>query len=275
MPQNKIDLHLHSTCSDGTLTPIELIETARNLGLYGISITDHDTVDAYTLETTNHAKKCHVELIPGVEFSTVYQGIGIHILGYDFDPHNFVLRHFCEQHAERRLERNRMIIANLKRHGLFISEEDLYGTKSKKHIVGRVHIAGLLIKKGYVTSMQEAFKEWIGDEAPCFERGQNFSIQETIEIIHAAKGRAFLAHPHLIKEKKWIKKILQNHDFDGLECYYANFGKDENNRWVNMAHNLGLHVSGGSDFHGEHRPFNRMGSAYIEKELYEAIKLSF
>jgi predicted metal-dependent phosphoesterase TrpH len=272
---HKLDLHLHSTCSDGTLTPFELITMARDFQLYGISITDHDTVNAYTPDVFQHAAKCKVELIPGVEFSTVYQDIGVHILGYDLDTSQFILRHFCQQHAERRIERNRMILSHLKRHGLYIDEEDLYRGKEKNQIIGRVHIAELLIKKGYVVSMKEAFKEWIGDEAPCFERGSNFSIEETIDIIHTAKGKAFLAHPHLIKEKKWIKKILQDHDFDGIECYYANFSKEDNQRWVNMAHHLGLHLSGGSDFHGEHRPFNRMGSAYVEKEVFESMRLSF
>ncbi|MBI5273930.1 MAG: PHP domain-containing protein [Chlamydiales bacterium] len=269
----RADLHSHSTCSDGTLTPYELIDLAKDMQLSGLSITDHDTISAYIPDLFAYAKQKNILLVTGVEFSCVYQGIGVHLLGYNFDPSVYVINHFCEQHVDRRNERNRIILANLKRHGMFITEEELHKEDGKGSI-GRMHIARVLVNKGYVKTIQDAFREWIGDEALCFERGENFDIRETIEIIHAAKGKAFLAHPHLIKEKKWVKKMIQQHPFDGIECFYANFQKQENERWLKLAMQEELLISGGSDFHGDGRPFNRLGASYVDEETLKQILAS-
>lgn len=266
----RADLHTHTTCSDGSLSPYELIDLARDYQLNAVSITDHDTVSAYTAEVMDYAKKRGVELLTGVEFSCIYEGIGVHLLGYNFNPTAYVIKRFCTEHIERRKERNLSILNLLKKEGIYISEEELYLGDSP--LKGRVHIALLLVKKGYVNSISDAFKLYIGDHASCFERGRGFSIDDTIEIIHSAGGKAFLAHPHLMKEKKLIKKFLHLYEFDGVECFYANFPKQENDRWLKIAEKENLLVSGGSDFHGANKPYNKLGSAFVCEERFYKIK---
>ena len=223
------DLHVHSTASDGTLTPKELIALALEKGLAGISITDHDTLDAYTDDVLNDNR---IELIIGAEFSSVYEDVGVHILGYGLSITQPLLE-FCKQHKQRRIERNQQIIALLKAHHMPLKSEDIHG-------LGRPHIAEAMIQKGYVSDYQEAFTKWIGDGRPCFTPGHRVSIPDTIAQIHAAGGKAVLAHPILLKKRSLIKKLL-NFPFDGMECYYAGFSYKQNKEMAAIADALGGH----------------------------------
>lgn len=268
----RADLHCHSTCSDGTYSPFEIINLAKEKEIGAISITDHDTISAYTPTFFEYAKKRGVHVVTGVEFSCVYENIGIHLLGLNVDINSSEIQTFCQLHMQRRYERNMKILENLHKQGITILESELYQDQITTSI-GRVHIAKLLLQKGKVKTISEAFNKWIGDEAPCFSRGNGFSVQETIDVIHKASGKAFLAHPHLVKPKKIIKPLIMQHAFDGIECYYANFPKHENDRWLNMAKKNSLLISGGSDFHGSVKPHNKLGSAYIDEEALKSIEL--
>ena len=219
MITKRYDLHSHSTVSDGSCTPKELIDLAEKAELAGISITDHDTIDAYTDDLLSYAKEKNIELIPGVEFSSCYQDTGIHLLGYCFDLQNQAIREFCIRHKDRRKERNHLILELLRKEGMELSENDL---RDAGGVVGRPHIANAMIKKGYVATFQDAFRLFIGDGKPCFAPGNRFSLDETIGVIHAAGGKAVLAHPILLKKRSLIKKLLEL-PFDGVECFYANF----------------------------------------------------
>ena len=265
----RYDLHCHSTVSDGTFTSKELIDLAVSLELAGISITDHDTVDAYTNELLAYTKERNIELIPGVEFSSHFEGTGVHILGYCFDIHNQGLRHFCERHKERRTERNRQILALLKNAGMELNEYDL---RDSLGVVGRPHIATAMIRKGYVADLGEAFRVYIGDGKPCFSPGNRFSLEETINIIHGAGGKAVLAHPILLKKRSLIRKILER-PFDGMECFYANFSAGQNNEMSQIAERNGhLVQTGGSDFHGTIKAHTNLGSAYTTLENLEKLR---
>lgn len=258
----KADLHTHTTCSDGSFSPEELIAHAKEIGLSALSITDHDTIDAYK-RAIPAAKAAGIILGSGVEFSALFKSMSVHVLGYDIDLHSIPLHAFCARHQERRYLRNRAILAKLAAHGMVIEEEELKGC-------GRPHIAQLMVEKGFVPTIAAAFQKYIGDHRSCFVRGESFSVEETLDIIHQAGGKAFLAHPHLIEHRNKIKPLLEL-SFDGIECYYARFPRTDADKWVKMAAERGLLVSGGSDFHGTVKHFLPLGASFVDEEHFQAI----
>lgn len=259
--EKRYDLHCHSLYSDGKESPEELICLAKATGLQGLSITDHDTIDAYSPELFAFAKEQEMLLVPGVEFSTYYEVEGVHLLGYGFDYMHEGFRKFCAAHQERRRKRNSTILALLKRHGMIIEEEEL--ASITPHTPGRPHIALLLQAKGYVETLQEAFHKWIGEGKPCFSPGEIVTLHQTIDIIHRAHGKAIVAHPILIKKKRILKKIVLT-PIDGLEAYYARFSKEQNQRIIELAASKNLIATGGSDYHGANKPYSILGSAYTD-----------
>lgn len=268
----KADLHCHSTCSDGTLTPEELILKAKNMGLQGLSITDHDTIGAY--ETAiKAAQENNIRLGGGIELSCDFKHLHVHILGYDFDIHHPLILQVCALHKERRLKRNREILAKLQSKGMKVSEEEL-AQKTKGKSAGRPHIAALLVEKGYVKTIRQAFDKWIGEERPCYAPGQPFPIEEGISAIQKAGGKAFLAHPHLA-EMVYPKPVPWDEifrlPFDGIECYYGNFPASSARRWTEIAQKKGWLCSGGSDFHGETKPEIELGSSLVDENMFNKI----
>lgn len=257
----RADLHCHSTCSDGTCSPSELLLLAKEKGLRGLAITDHDTLDAYTKKLFSEAKSLGVKLFVGVEFSTRHKGYPVHLLGYGVEKTPEILD-FCEKHQERRLYRNRIILEKLKRLSIIINEEELGNPKDRT--VGRPHIAQLLLEKGIVSSIQEAFNRFIGEGKPCFESGESVTPEETIQIIQNAGGKAFIAHPHLVRKGAVLNALLSM-PFDGIECYYGRFNNHEK-RWLAVAERNGLLVSGGSDFHGTVKPHIELGCSWAGED---------
>lgn len=269
MMTKKYDLHVHSTCSDGSSTPEELLHLAKESGLSGISITDHDTVEAYTPKIYDLAKKLGLELIPGIELSTHLKDENVHVLGYMIDPNAVGLREFCEKHKERRRVRNGLILELLKKHKMPISIDELY--QFPMGTIGRPHIAYLMVQKGYVSSIPDAFNHWIGDDKPCYASGMRFPLDETIRVIHQAGGKAVVAHPILIKRKNLIKE-LASFPFDGWECFYAKFSIEQNNTMVEIAKKHHFIMTGGSDFHGTVKPHTALGSTYTDEDNLARLK---
>ncbi len=265
----RADLHCHSNCSDGTLTPVQLIRLAKQVGLSGLSITDHDTVDAYETALPE-AKKLGVLLGTGVEFSSVFKHLSVHILAYDFSLTSPALSAFCAKHRDRRSERNKRILAKLSARKMPIPYEELTRNFPESKTIGRPHIAKLMVEKGYVKTIKEAFTGYIGDGKSCFDEGESFSSDDTIKLIHAAGGKAFLAHPHLLHNAKAMRELLEL-PFDGIECHYAKFTPDIEKKWVKTAQSKGLLISGGSDFHGEDKHYLPLGSSWVDEESFHKI----
>ena len=264
----RADLHCHSTCSDGTCSPIELLELAKEKGLSALSITDHDTLDAYCDETFAKAEQLGLSLFPGVEFSAQFQRRSIHILGYGVQTVEAILT-FCDEHKKRRVVRNREILVLLQRLGLVIAEEELLAYHKEK-VIGRPHIAALMVRKGYVATVQEAFDRFLGENKPCFSPGPVVTARETLDVIHQAHGKAFLAHPHFIHNKALLKALFQL-DFDGFECYYARLPAAQEKKWVDLARSQGKLISGGSDFHGTTKPDLPLGCSWVGAQEVEKI----
>ncbi len=269
----RADLHCHSTCSDGTLPPQEIVALAIEKGLTGLAITDHDTVDAYTL-TLPAANQAGLSLISGVEFSAAYQGTSVHILAYSFSVQSPGILNFCQRHRERRNTRNRAILELLTSQGMPLKEEDLHDSDLPKQIIGRPHIAVAMRKKGYVASIQEAFNKYIGEGMPGYTPGSSFSIEETLHVIHEAKGFAIIAHPHLIKDIKLVKNLLSM-PFDGIEGYYARFPLSEQERWVKIGERRNWLITGGSDFHGTIKPTIPLGCSWVNEETFKVLNDRF
>lgn len=261
----RADLHCHSTFSDGTLSPSEIVHLAKKIGLSGLSITDHDSILAYP-QALEEAKEQKISMIPGVEFSAMHKDISVHILGYAFDLHHDSIARLCEKHKERRQERNSIILEKLAKKGLNILESEL----KSLHVIGRPHIAQAMVQKGYAASINDAFKKFLGDNKSCYAKGQPIEIEETLDAIHQAKGIAVLAHPHLAKDQAFVKELLQ-FPFDGLECYYAKFPNQEQKRWVQLAMKKNLLITGGSDFHGDVKPAIPLGCSWVNEELFQIL----
>jgi predicted metal-dependent phosphoesterase TrpH len=263
----RADLHCHSTCSDGTLSPVELVRHAKQVGLSAIAITDHDTVEAYSLAIPA-AREAGLILGTGVEFSCTFKEVSVHILGYDILLEDPSLLNFCKLHQERRLKRNRAILEKLVRLQMPITEEELLAKGERS--IGRPHIAQLMVEKGYVPTIKYAFQYYLGDGKSAYVRGDPFAVLETIELIHRAKGKAFLAHPHLIEKNHLLKELLKL-PFDGIECYYGRFFADQERRWIEIAVKKGLLQSGGSDFHGDVKEYIPLGCSWVDETTFYKI----
>jgi predicted metal-dependent phosphoesterase TrpH len=261
----RADLHCHSTFSDGTFTPKELIELAEEKGLNALSITDHDCIGAYS-EALSLAKKKGLLTLPGAEFSATFEEHSVHVLAYSFDFTSPSLIAFCRAHADRRKERNEEILSKLRKNGFALSMEELDQHSSR--VIGRPHIAEALVKKGYLKDTLTAFRYFLGEGKSCFALGPEISVEKTLEAIHKAKGLAVLAHPHLLRNKKRVERLLRL-PFDGIECLYALMTPLQNHPWLELAARKNLLVSGGSDFHGRAKPQVPLGAATLEQTYFE------
>lgn len=278
MNEFRADLHCHTNCSDGTLSPIEILSLAKEKGLQGLSISDHDSIEAYP-SALPAASEIGLSLISGIEFSSIFQGTSVHILGYSFSTSHNAILSLCSRHQERRLQRNRAILDKLAADNMNISEEELHISQEGKklpahHTVGRPHIALAMIKKGYVKNVFDAFKIYLGEDCPYYVRGELIDVEETLQIIHEAKGFAIIAHPHLIRERKIIHDLLKM-NFDGLEGYYANISAEQNNQWVKTAKKKNWIITGGSDFHGDIKPSINLGASWTNEETFKILQQRF
>lgn len=271
MPPFRADLHCHSTCSDGTLSPKEIIDLAKSLDLLGLSITDHDTIHAYKT-VLPYAEEMGIKMISGVEFSTEHKGVSVHILGYSFSLKNQAISEFCLKHKERREKRCLAILELLSDHRMPILEEEIYALQPTGNI-GRPHIALAMVQRGYVQSVEEAFKRYLAEGKPCYIKGKAFSVEESIDLIHQANGLAMIAHPHLLKHSSLLNDLLKM-NFDGLEGYYASIGHRTYLDWIELAKKKEWLITGGSDFHGNIKP-NALGSSWVNQDVFEKLHNHF
>lgn len=267
----RADLHCHSTCSDGSDSPLELLKKAKEIGLKGLSITDHDTLEAYTPELFSLAEQLGIFLLPGVEISSEMEGKAIHVLGYGFNLDSPSLHLFLEEMQRRRRERNRAILEKLAKKKMVLTEEELlaFAQRAKKAI-GRPHIAELMVKKGYVATPQEAFDRYLKEGGPCFASGFRFTPREVIDEIHEARGKAVLAHPHFFPKGPFLRRLL-DFPFDGLECYYAQLPKELERPWIQIAKEKGWIATGGSDYHGALKPHLPLGCSWVDESTFLAL----
>ncbi|WP_296863765.1 PHP domain-containing protein [Thermosyntropha sp.] len=267
------DLHVHSTASDGILTPEEIIDKAINIGLEGIAITDHDTVDGLaSAEKYNMENKNDLWFITGIELNTEYEEDEVHILGYFIDYNNESLVKRLVEIRQERFERARKMVDKLRNMGFNISFERVKRL-AQGDLIGRPHIAQALAEVGYVFSIKEAFDKYIGKGRPGYIPRYKFEPEEAIALINGAGGIAVLAHPGLIKDQKKIMDIIAM-GVEGLEVYYPEHSENQIASYLNLCKLKGLLITGGSDFHGtgSGEDKGKMGCTGIEKDLVLKLK---
>ncbi len=249
-----IDLHSHTTASDGDHSPVELMARAFEIGLKAIAVTDHDTT-AGVLEAVAEAERLGIELIPGIELSAEPNGKGqCHILGLFIDAENAILQNRLNQVVENRNNRNARIIAKMQQElGWEITLAEVEA-EAGGEIVARPHFAKVLVRKKLVPDFQTAFDLYLGTGGKAYVSRDRLTPKEAIDLIHGARGVAILAHPNNLNmnETETEAEILRLTDLglDGIEARYNRHSKAENIRYLTLASRLNLVTSGGSDFHG-------------------------
>jgi len=255
-----IDLHIHSIYSDGSYSPEGLVELGSRNGLTALSITDHDTVEGLA-EAKEAGKKYSVEIVSGVELSVEHDGYTMHILGYCFDEENRILNKGLAKLQSDRVKRNDAIISILNESGVAIDAVELQNI-SKTGLTGRPHIGQLLINKGIVRTMDEAFEKYLGRQGKAYVARSVYHPEKAISLIKQANGIAVLAHPFQVaREGASLPSIIRDlvkFGLDGIEFYYPTHSKKKRKLLRGYANTYGLLVSGGSDFHGTVRPGTTM-----------------
>ncbi|MDE3045217.1 MAG: PHP domain-containing protein [Verrucomicrobiota bacterium] len=273
MNEFRADLHTHTYCSDGSDAPEALLRKAKAAGLQGLSITDHDTIDAYSPALFSLASELGIRLLPGVELSSEFNDTSVHILGYGIDIEDASLREFLRTMILRRTERNRNILEKLKKRGLVIDEKELEEVARKafsNRTIGRPHIAEMMVRKGYVRTHQEAFEKYLQEGALCYAPGIKYTPSEVVDEIHRAGGKAVLAHPHFIQRGALLKHLLSL-PFQGIECHYGNFHREQEKPWLAIAKEKGWIATGGSDYHGEGRIHISLGCSWVSEATFNAL----
>jgi predicted metal-dependent phosphoesterase TrpH len=265
----KVDLHTHTSYSDGFYSPAELIRKAKDAGIEYLGITDHDNV-AGIEEATEAGKKLGVEVIPGLEISTDLRDKEIHILAYFIEPDNAELERYLKFFREERLKRAVRIVNKLKTLGIEILIDDVL-EKAQNCAVGRPHIAQALLEKGHVKTYLEAFNKYIGNGCPAYEKKVHLSPQSAFKIISDAGGLSFIAHPGYMPEA--ILKELIIDGVDGIEVIHSSHSQNQIRFYRGIVNEYFLLESGGSDFHGGKREDNEnLGKYYTSISVVEAMR---
>ncbi|MFS8581646.1 MAG: PHP domain-containing protein [Limnochordales bacterium] len=286
----RIDLHVHSTASDGTLSPSEVVREAHARGLCAIALTDHDTMDGVA-EALQAGMRLGVEVIPGVELNTESPAGEVHVLGYFPPPEGWspeadpaghgagvvgavIDREFYDLLASRRdsrAERARKMVQRLRELGMPLSYEDVL-RQAGDAPVGRPHIARALLEAGYVESVKEAFDRWLHRGGPAYVPREKLSPAEAVQAIIDAGGVPVLAHPGRI-DGQWVIQELIDAGLEGLECYYPEHTPEQTERYLGLAREHGLVVTGGTDYHGPRSPHDAdLGSLPVPPEAVEQLK---
>jgi len=278
-----IDLHIHTTASDGTLTPSEVISQALKIKLKAIAITDHDTL-AGSKEALRAGIPSPLNFLTGVEISAAapsfYAGSGsFHLLGYSIRLDDPALNHALEKLQQARKNRNPAIIDRLNALGLAITLDEVCQEAGEGQL-GRPHIAKMLVKKGFVESMNQAFDRYLGADGPAYVDKYRIECQKAIELILAAGGIPILAHPGLLncKTNKQFDKLitgLKEMGVKGIEVFYPEHTPEQTRLFAELAQRHKLLLTGGTDFHGSIHPEIAIGSGkgdlFVPYELYEKL----
>jgi 3',5'-nucleoside bisphosphate phosphatase len=253
---SRLDLHLHTTHSDGSCTPTEVVHLAHQAGVTALAITDHDIMTGVA-DAITAAELCGIEVIPGVEISSMMGQSELHILGYFLNWQDPVLNERFKALRDSRHRRNPQIIERLQALGIAITYDEVRALAGSDS-VGRPHIARALMDKQVVTSAKEAFDRFLADGKPAYVPRDLPSPVDAIQWIKAAGGLAVLAHPTWVKlaDRSLIELVreLKAAGLDGVEVYYSTHAARHTREYLDLAQQLGLLATGGSDFHGLTKP---------------------
>jgi 3',5'-nucleoside bisphosphate phosphatase len=258
-----VDLHLHTTISDGRLSPSALVTRAAEVGLRVMSVTDHDTT-AGTAEVRTLARAHGIEAVNGIEVTAVERGRDVHILGYFVDDTDAAFGAFLAEQRSRRVDRVRTIAERLAALGVPVDAEALVGGVSLRdgRSIGRPQVAQALVRKGYVSTIAEAFDNWLGEGRPAFVVREGPSCEDVIAAIAQAGGVSSLAHPARTAIDARIPQLCEA-GLGALEVYHSDHDDAAVRRYRHLAGELGVLVTGGSDFHGDPQQTRAPGSVVL------------
>lgn len=277
----EIDLHLHSTASDGTHSPAQLVEMASQMDLAAIAVADHDTVSGQQ-EAMGAGEEWGVEVVPAIEIGSYFGGRSIHIVGYFIDPHSRALRTFAEDKRKARAARAEEMVRRLAAAGIPIAMAQVE-EKAQGGVIGRVHVAQVLTDNGVVGSVKEGFQDYLRRGCPYYVTLKKPAPEEAIAVIRKAGGIASLAHPVFIKEEL-LRELLPSLVEAGLGAIEVLYGFDPDygltagehlarcSEMGAIASRLGLARTGGSDFHGVTVKDQEMGSAHVPLQFLDELK---
>lgn len=267
----QVDLHVHSTRSDGTYSPARLVDYAMEKGLAAFALTDHDTVDGIE-ETVSHAERLRQsdaasvpEVIPGIEFSTEYQGQDVHIVGLFIDYRRDAFAARLKEFVDSRTARNHKMCRLLQEAGIDVTYQALL-EEFPGSVITRAHYAKYMLNHGYVKSVKEAFDRYVGDRCPCYVPREKVTPVQAVKLILEAGGVPVLAHPILYhmsdRRLEALTAELKEAGLIGIEAVYSTYRPFEERRIRALAAKYDLRISGGSDFHGDNKPGLDLGVGY-------------
>ena len=278
MSERFVDLHCHSTASDGTFAPSKVVALAVASGLSALALTDHDTIGGVS-EAAEAARKAGIDFLPGIEISCdVPRPATMHLLGYGVDPQSPILHDLTRRLVQARDDRNPRIIQKLNELGVAITMPEVE-TEAGGEVVGRPHIAAVLLRKGYVTSIKQAFDEYLGQGAAAYFDKERLTPRQAIGLVNESGGIAVLAHPVQLRTEndaqlERIFKDLKDVGLDGLEVIHSDHDAALVQKYTKLADRFGLLKTGGSDFHGTNKKDIRLGVANgrrIPREFFDAL----
>ncbi|MDZ7373175.1 MAG: PHP domain-containing protein [candidate division KSB1 bacterium] len=265
--EKRVDLHLHSSVSDGLFGPAELVRKAAAAGLRAIALTDHDEVGGIE-EALRAGKAVGIEVVPGIEISCEGGSLDVHMLGFFVDPRHPEIRDYVHWYHEERLQRGRRMVQRLAELGIHLDFAELV-QRVGSGALGRPHIADALLQHGYVSSIAEAFERYLGDGRPAYVPKRKLSPADAVELIHRAGGLAVLAHPGDGLSREEVLRAIEL-GIDGLEAVHPRHSA-ENVEWIRkIARDHGLLETGGSDFHGRGDEF-LLGALDVFWPAYQAL----
>ncbi len=273
-----IDLHTHTCASDGSDKPSDLVKKAARLGLKAIAITDHDTLSGLS-EACAQGVESNIEVIRGCELSVHSEGGELHILGLWIEDNAQELEEALERLRKFRTERNKIMVERLNNMGLDICYADVLNVAGGD-AVGRPHIAKVLLQKGYITSINQAFTSYLGSKGKAYAKKEILNMDEAMRLLNNAKASISLAHPGLLScsEQCLTKLLLQlkSLGLTGIEAYHSAHTRSNEDMCIRLAQKFGLDITGGSDYHGATKPHIQLGfgkgNLRISSDLLDKLK---
>jgi predicted metal-dependent phosphoesterase TrpH len=262
-----VDLHTHSSASDGTASPADVVRLAHGSGLSGVALTDHDTV-AGVAEASAEARRLGIDFLAGIELSCSFPRPGtLHVLGYGIDPKSPAIRKLIAEQCATRDERNRLILERLNHLGLDLHWDEVIeaaGGPDRAGSIGRPHLASLLVRKGYAASSRQAFDLYLGGGGAAYVDTNRLSAERAFATVRAAGGIASLAHPLQLRRQTWAQlesmvRELSEQGLEAIETMHSGHDADTVAKLTRLADRLDLLTTGGSDFHGTSKPGIRIG----------------
>ncbi len=273
----KTDLHIHTYYSDGVFSPEKIVDTAIDVGLEVIALTDHDNVLSYGVAQDylkKEGKEDKLKILQGVEINTLYKNYEVHILGYLMDTQNSDFQNLLKVQQQARVKQTKEIISLLaKKEGIKIKYEDILKQVAKGGSIGRPHIAKAITNAGGTGSVMEAYAKYIHDDSPVYVPRKTVSPHDAVEIIYDAGGVPVIAHPHDLDIAESLVKELMTYGLRGIEAYHRKHSPACVEYFSSMAEDLGLIVTGGSDFHAPNIMNGQiiLGKNFVPEWIYDKL----